>query len=181
MNKVLIVYGTRFGATKSTSEKIFKILKEKQIEVRHVDSLEKQIPMLRGYDGIIVGTGIKMGMWTKQIKKFFKKTKKDFAERSFKFGFFVNCGTAAEKKKISEAKEKYIDKKLEKIGLSYDIANAFGPIYDFSDSSLMSNINKKLMKAGLKEDGWEKVEDIRYDLRDMEQIQKFAEQFASLI
>ena len=70
---------------------------------------------------------------------------------------------------------------MQKIGLTYDIADAFGAIYDFSETSTMSNMNKKIMKAGLKDDGWEEVHDIRYDLRDMDQIQKFAEDFAALL
>jgi hypothetical protein len=42
-------------------------------------------------------------------------------------------------------------------------------------------MSKKIMKAGLKDEGWEKVDDILYDLRDMDQLQKFAEDFATLI
>ena len=70
---------------------------------------------------------------------------------------------------------------MQEIGLNFDIADAFGPIYDFSETSALSNMSKKLMKAGLKDEGWEKVDDILYDLRDMDQIQKFVEDFATLI
>ena len=70
---------------------------------------------------------------------------------------------------------------MQKIGLTCDIADAFGAIYDFSETSTMSNMNKKIMKAGLKDDGWKEVDDIRYDLRDMDQIQKFAGDFAALL
>ena len=120
-------------------------------------------------------------MWTKKIKKFVKKQKKILDKRDFKFGFFISCGTASEKGKIAEAKEKYIDNKLLKIGVNYDIADAFGPIYDFSETSSMSNMNKKIIKAGLIDEGWEKVDDILYDLRDMDQIKKFSEEFATML
>ena len=71
---------------------------------------------------------------------------------------------------------------MQKIGLSYDIIDAFGAIYDFSETSSLSNMSKKIIKAGLiKEEGWEKVDDILYDLRDMYQIQKFAEDFVALL
>jgi len=180
MKKVLIIYGTRFGTTQNTSEKIRVFLETKEIEVSI--NIEDKESFLSGFDGVLIGTGIKMSMWTKKIKKVIKKYKKELSNRNFKFGFFINCGTASEKKRINEAKEKYIDKKMQKVGLTYDIADAFGAIYDFTETSLMGNINKKLIKSGLiNDEGWEKVEDILYDLRDMDQIQKFAEDFAALL
>jgi menaquinone-dependent protoporphyrinogen oxidase len=180
MKKVLIIYGTRYGTTQDTSEKIRDFLATKEIEVTLINPEDKE-PSLSDFNGVLIGTGIMMSRWTKKIKKFIKNHKEDLSKRNFKFGFFVNCGTVSQKEKINEAKENYIDKKLQKAGLTYDIADAFGPIYDFSETSTMSNINKKLIKAGLKEEGWEKIEDIIYDLRDNDQIQKFAEDFAAIL
>jgi menaquinone-dependent protoporphyrinogen IX oxidase len=181
MKKVLVAYGTRYGTTQDTSEKIHEFLATKEIEVSLVN-LENNEPSLSGLDGVLIGTGIKINMWTKKIKKFIMKHKKELSKRNFKFGFFVNCGTASQKENINEAIEKYIDKKMQKIGLTYDIADAFGAIYDFSETSRLSKMNQKLIKSGLiKEEGWEKVENILYDLRDMDQIQKFAEDFVALL
>lgn len=180
MKQVLILYGTRWGTTKDTSEKIRDVLEKKEIEATLINTEEEE-PSLSMFDGVLIGTGIKISMWKKNIKKFVKKYKKDIGNRNFKFGFFVCCGTASEKEKISEAKVKYIDKKMQKIGLTCDIADAFGPIYDFSEDSLMSNMSKKMMKSGLIEDGWERVDDILYDLRDLGQIKSFAEEFSSLL
>ena len=181
MKKVLILFGSRYGTTKNTSEKICDILATKEFKVNLVN-IDEEEPSLSGFDGILIGTGIKINRWTKKIKKFIKKHKKVLVSRKFKFGFFVNCGTASQKEKINEAKENYIDKNMQKIGLSYDIADAFGAIYDFSETSKYSNMSKKMIKAGLiKEEGWEKVDDILYDLRDIDQIQKFAEDFGALL
>ena len=181
MKKALILYGSRYGTTKDTSEKIRDILTTKGIEV-YLVNIDEEKPSLSGFDGVIIGTGIKITMWTHKIKKFIKKHKKILNNRKFKFGFFVNCGTASQKEKINEAKVNYINKKMQKIGLSYDIANAFGAIYDLSETSTLSNMAKKMIKEGLiKEEGWEKVDDILYDLRDINQIQKFAEDFAALL
>lgn len=179
MKKALIMFGSRYGTTKDTSEKIRDILVTKEIEV-HLVNIDEEEPSLSGFDGVLIGTGIKITMWTKKIKKFIIKHKKELESRKFKFGFFVNCGTASQKEKINEAKENYIDKKMQKIRLSYDIADAFGAIYDFSENSALSNMSKKIIKASLiKEEGWEKVENKLYDLRDMNQIKKFAEDFAT--
>ena len=180
MKKVLVAYGTRYGTTQDTSERIRDFLETKEIEV--LINLEDKEPSLSGFDGVLIGTGIKINMWTKKIKKFIMKHKKELSNRNFKFGFFVNCGTASQKEKINEAKEKYIDKKLQKIGLTYDIADTFGGVYDFSETSPWSNMTKKMFKSGLiKDEGWERVEDILYDRRDLDQIQAFAEEFTSLL
>ena len=117
MKKVLIVYGTRYGTTQDTSEKIRDFLAAKDIEVSLIN-LEDKEPSLSGFDGILAGTGIKISMWTKQIKKFINKHRKELSNRNLKFGFFVNCGTASKKEDIPVAKEKYIDKKLQKIGVT---------------------------------------------------------------
>ncbi len=181
MKKVLILFGSRYGTAKDTSEKLRDILVKKQIEVSLININEEE-PSLSGFNGVLIGTGIKISMWTKKIKKFIKKHKNELDSRKFKFGFFVNCGTASEKKKINEAKENYIDKKMQKIGLSYDIADAFGAIYDFSETSALSNMLKKMIKTGLiNDEGWEKVDDILYDLRDIDQIKKFVEDFSALL
>jgi len=180
MTNTLILYGSRYGTTKDTSEKIRDILEAKDIEVS-LTNVNEELPSLSGYDGVLIGTSIKISMWTKNIKKFVKKQKKTLDKRDFKLGFFVSCGMASEKEKIAEAKEKYIEKKMFKLGVKYDIADAFGPIYDFSESSSMSKMNKNMMKAGLLDDGWENVEDIVYDLRDMDQIKKFSEEFAAML
>ena len=180
MKKALIVYGSRYGTTKDTSEKIRDILETKDIEVS-LKNVNEEFPSLSGFDGVLVGTGIKINMWTKKIKKFVNKNKKRLDKRDFKFGVFVSCGTASSKEKIPEAKAKYIDKKMQKIGVDCDIAEAFGPIYDFSETSTMSKMNMNIMRAGLIDEGWEKVDDILYDLRDTDQINKFAEEFAALL
>ena len=99
MKKVLIIYGTRFGTTQNTSEKIRVFLETKEIEVSI--NIEDKESFLSGFDGVLIGTGIKMSMWTKKIKKFIKKYKKELSNRNFKFGFFINCGTASEKKRIN--------------------------------------------------------------------------------
>lgn len=180
MKKALILFGSRFGTTEDTSKKIREHLLSKEIEVELINANEKE-PSLEGYDGILIGTGIKISMWTKKIKKFVKKHKTELKNRKFKFGFFVSCGTACKKEDVNEAIEKYIKSKLEKIGLTCDLCDAFGPIYDFSETSQFGSMAKKMMKEGLIEDGWKEIDDISYDLRDIDQIQNFSNDFATIL
>ena len=84
MNKVLILYGTRFGTTKGISDEIEKVVKDNGITTESYNLTEvnhKNIPPLDQYDGIIIGTGIKMGMWTKVVKNFFKKRKEELKQK----------------------------------------------------------------------------------------------------
>ena len=76
MSKVLILYGTRYGTTKEISEEIEKVIQDNGIKTESFNLNEvklKEIPPLDHYDGIIIGTGIKMGMWTKTVKNFVQK------------------------------------------------------------------------------------------------------------
>ena len=69
MKRVLILYGTRYNTTKDTSEKISLMLKKKGIEVDLID-INEEDPPLTTFDGVIIGTGIKITMWVKKIKKY---------------------------------------------------------------------------------------------------------------
>ena len=86
MSKILILYGTRYGATKEISDEIEKVIQEKGIATESYNLKEvnlKNIPPLDQYDGIIIGTGIKMGMWTKSVKSFIQKRKKELKHKIF--------------------------------------------------------------------------------------------------
>ncbi len=182
MKKVLIIYGTRYGSTKEISEKIAEILGEKQLGLTLVNISEGDVPSLREFDGVLIGTGIRIGKWTKKIKKFVKKNLDELNNRDFKLGFYISCGTASKKEKVQEAIENFLISNAEELGLSLDLYDAFGGTYDLRESSPIGKIVRAALKASLKEEeGWEIVENKLYDFRDWDQIKSFAEKFASLI
>ena len=166
MKKVIVIYGTRYGATQDISVKISEILKEKNIDVTLVNILDEKSPSFIDYDGVLIGTGIKMSMWTKSIKKFVKRNLDNLKNRKFKLGFYISCGTASKKEKIQEAVDKYILKKADKIGLKLDLYDAFGPIYDLRENSNLGKISRSGIEDSLKEEGWEIVEKKKYDFVD---------------
>lgn len=49
-NKVLIIYGTRFGATTSTSEEIAKVLRNEGCDVRVINAKEEKVADISEYD-----------------------------------------------------------------------------------------------------------------------------------
>jgi menaquinone-dependent protoporphyrinogen oxidase len=59
--KVLILYGTRHGATESTSEEIAKVLQGEGLEVKVVNAEKEQVKDISTFDLIVVGSGMQMG------------------------------------------------------------------------------------------------------------------------
>ncbi|TFG03850.1 MAG: hypothetical protein EU542_00570 [Promethearchaeota archaeon] len=184
MSKVLILYGTRYGTTKDISDEIEKIIQEKGIRteshnLKDIDS--KNIPPLNQYDGIIIGTGIKIKRWTKEVKKFVKKRKSELRAMQDKLGFYVCCGEASKKNKIKDAINNYIISNLKDLGLEPKLLDAFGGAYDLREGSAVSGMTRKIVIGIMqKEEGIENPEGKLHDFRDWEQIKDFANKFVEL-
>ena len=73
--KTLIIYGTRYGATAGTSEKISEILHDEGFEVKVVNAKEEKINNISKYDLIIVGSGLQIGKWTSEAENVLKNSK----------------------------------------------------------------------------------------------------------
>ena len=158
MIKALVVYGTRYGATASTSEIIADLLREERFEVRVVNAKEDKVQSISEYELIIVGSGIKMGRWTKEPEKFLKKFQKELAEK--KLALFVSCGAAhpltkgeEKTKETEDARRKYLEEKVAKYNLNPIASGLFGGVYDFNKMSwflrkTMSGLKLRLEEAG---------------------------------
>ena len=183
MNKVLILYGTRYGTTKGISDEIENVIKENGITTESYNLIEinhKKIPPLDQYDGIIIGTGIKMGMWTKVVKNFFKNRKDELKQKQDSLAFYVCCGEA--QNDIKNAIEKYIIPKLEKYGISSVLTDAFAGAYDLREGSAVKGMTRKIVIGIMKDEkGVEDPDGELYDYRDWDQIRNFASKFANLI
>lgn len=94
---VLIAYGTRFGSTEEISREIAKILESKRLVTQLLDlksTKEKDWVSLESFDGVLVGSGIKIGKWMKEPKKFLKNHREEFKKRKKILGLFVSSGYA---------------------------------------------------------------------------------------
>lgn len=185
MTNVLILYGTRYGTTKEISDEIQRIIQEKGINTECYNLKGhklKEIPLLKDYDGVIIGTGIKMKMWTKVVKKFLQKRKSELKKIQNKLGFYVCCGEAAKTSKISEAINKYITPNLEKFGIQPGLIDAFGGAYDLREGSSISGMTRKIVIGIMKEEeGIENPNGKLHDFRDWGQIKDFANKFSDLL
>ncbi len=183
--KVLIVYGTRYGSTEGTSEKIAEILKENEINVDIYNlkaTPKKEIPNINNYNGVIIGSSIKIGQWTKDVKEFVSNQKESLNSFKGKLGFFVSSGYAALPDMYEKVKTEYTKDALVKLGVEkLDHFDAFGGLMDFTKNSRMSWLEKKLLKMVGKQTGQKEDPKEYNDLRDWKQIEEFANGFLNIL
>ena len=80
MVRALIVYGTRYEATADTSEVIADVLRQKGLEVKVVNAKKEKMRSVSEFELVIVGSGIRMGKWTKEPEKFLEKFQKELVK-----------------------------------------------------------------------------------------------------
>ncbi len=181
MNKALIVYGTRYGATASTSQEIAATLRKEGIEVRVVNAKEEKVKDIAEYDLVIVGSGIQIFRWTGEPEEFLKKFQKELAAK--KLALFVSAGAAAISERIGKSEEvetaekKYLQEKAAKYNLQPVGLGLFGGIYDFNKWPWWAGKAKPAAKQQLEAAGF-KGENGVYDTRDWNAIRNWAQQLA---
>lgn len=182
--KVLIAYGTRYGSTEEISQEIAKVLGEKSFEVEVFNlgiTKSKNWPKVDEFDGLLVGTSLKINSWKKQVKTFIEKNKEKL--KTLKFGVFT-CGAWAIAEPI-DAHEEIARRLTKNFGLKADIYSAYGGVLDFSEDSKVGRAGKLALKATAL--GLEKDKDIPVDkekindFRDWDKIRRFAADFAALL
>lgn len=71
MKKVLVTYSSKHGATKEIAENISTILHDTGID--NVIEPVGNIPTVEAYRAVIIGSGVYIGSWRKEAKKFLMK------------------------------------------------------------------------------------------------------------
>ena len=184
MSKALIVYGTRYGASASTSEEIAKTLRQEGLEVRIVNAKEEKVKDTADYDLIIVGSGIQINRWTSEPESFLKHFQKELEKK--KLALFVCCGSAApaldegKPDGPEKAKRKYLEEKAAKYNLHPVALGFFGGVYNYNK---MPWFAKKAMEASRPkiEAAFKETQPGIYDTRDLNAIRTWAEELAKLM
>jgi menaquinone-dependent protoporphyrinogen oxidase len=183
MVKALIVYGTRYGATEMTANDIADVFRQEGLDVRVVNLKDEKVKDISEYELVVVGSGIRIGKWTKEPQKFLKKFQKELAKK--KVALFVCCGAARpidedgkDETKMHEAKTKYLDEKAAKYNLQPVALGFFGGVYNFNRVSrlfrgFMASVKPQLEAAGVPE-----TEPGLYDTRDINAIRGWAKELA---
>jgi len=183
MVKALVVYGTRYGATENTSEVIAEVLRQEGFEVIVVNAKDDNIQSLSEYELIIVGSGIRMGRWTREPDKFLEKFQQELSHK--KLALFVCCGSAhplsdgeEKTKDIEDARRKYLEEKAAKYSLHPIALGLFGGVYDFNKMSWFFRKTMSSVKLQLEEAGFKETEAGRYDTRDFKAIRSWVKKAA---
>ncbi len=186
MTKALLVYGTRYGATADTSEVIADVLRQEGFEVRVVDAKKDKVQSISEFELVIVGSGIRMGSWTKEPEKFLEKFQKELAKK--KLALFVCCGSThpltkgEEKTKEKEdAKRKYLEEKAARYNLNTIALGFFGGIYDFNKMSWFLRKTMSSIKPQLEEAGFIETKTGVYDIRDLGNIRDWAKKMVKSV
>lgn len=170
--KALIVYGTRYGTAAEIAEEMSRVMKDEGAEVDLMDSKGLKNFDVTPYDLVVVGSGIKMGKWTKNALNFLKNNKKTLATKNV--ALFVSCGAANEEKSRAEGQEKYLDDVANRYLLNEPVATGlFGSVYDpEAKHGLMYKFTRGFIKKELEKQGIDTTK--RHDYRDWDAIMAWA-------
>ncbi|MFX1283785.1 MAG: flavodoxin domain-containing protein [Promethearchaeota archaeon] len=179
---MLIVFASRFGSTDEIAHEIAEELEKNEITTLVLNLKDgENIPSLDEFDGILVGSGVKMGRWTKEAFKFLKQNQEPLNTKIL--GLFVSSGEAANPKTRDGAREKYLEKIMEKTGVKADMVEAFGGVFDLSSSSNYSFLEKKIIQRLAKTvEGGIIMQDGKVnDFRNWQLIRNWATDFGNLV
>ena len=183
--KVLIVYGTRYGATESTSEEIAKVLRGEGLDIRVVNASKEKVKDISGYDLVIVGSGMQMAKWTGAAENFLNKFQKELSSK--KVAIFVSSGAQAlieyEKKQeeIEKAKKQYLEDKAAKYNLNPISMVIFGGVWDFNKMFFLFRKTLASFKPKIEEAGFKEIKPGLYDTRNWDTIRTWAKEIATKV
>jgi menaquinone-dependent protoporphyrinogen oxidase len=174
--KALVVYGSRYGTAAEIAQEIADVIENEgnEVDLKDVRAIKKFD--VSPYDLIVVGSGIKMGKWTKGSLKFLKDNKSQLANK--KVALFVSCGAANEEKSRDEGWENYL-KKVATENLEGEPVELglFGSVYDpNAKHGLMYKLTNRFYKKELEKQGIDTTK--RYDYRDWDEIRAWASNLA---
>ncbi len=183
--QILIAYGSRYGCTEEISYKIAKYFeKNKGYHTKLLNLRGKDHPTsIEDFNGIIIGTGIRVGKWSKETKSFLKKCKQIKSSIKPIIGVFISCGYASDPKYYPNAIQNFLLDNINDIGVKsiIDIYDAFGGVFDFSKASELNRIDKKILKLGARDLCMNIDYTERNDYRDWDLIYDFSSRFATLV
>ncbi len=177
--KALIVYGTRYGSASEIAEEIGMVMGEEGIEVKVIDAHRLKDYNVSPYDMVIIGSGIKMGKWTKDSLRFLKNNKSALVDKMV--ALFVSCGAANEEKSVEMGFDKYLRKVAEEniIGKPVDMG-FFGSVYDpNANHGLIYKMTVRFIRNDLEKKGMDTSK--RIDLRNWEEIHAWAHGLADMM
>lgn len=181
-NKILIVYGTRYGATTGTAEEIAKVLQDEELDVKVVNLKKEKVRDIAEYELIIIGSGIQIYRWTSKAEGFLKRFSRELENK--KVALFVSSGAQGlpdndgDLEKIERARRKYLEEKASKYNLHPISMGLFGGIWDYNNMPFWAKKFMGPLKLELKAAGIKETKPGVYDTRNWDTIQNWAKDLA---
>lgn len=178
--RVLVVYGTRYGSTTGVAKKIIEKATELGFDTELVNlkaNKEANWPKIMEYDGVIIGSGIKVGQWTKDVQNFVKRNREQINSHPH-LALYTVSGFGSGEKTREKAINEGIIANMEKFGLDVSKIGyvAFGGVFDLTKKSSFGFFDKLIVKLIGKDDPMiEKGK--KTDYRDWDRITKFTTDF----
>jgi menaquinone-dependent protoporphyrinogen oxidase len=186
MTNALIVYGTRYGATASTSEEIANVFRQEGLNVKVVNLKDEKVKDISEYDLVVVGSGIKIKKWTKEPEKFLNMFQKELAKK--KTAIFISCGAKYPldektdvEKEVEYARTTHLEEKAAKYNLQPIALGLFGGVYNFNKMGWFFKKTLSAIKPQLEEAGVPQTEPGLYDTRDLNAIRNWAKEVAQKV
>jgi len=183
--KVIIVYGTRYGATEGTSEEIAKVIRSEGLDVKVVNAGKEKVKDISAYDLVIVGSGMQMAKWTGAAENFLKKFQKELSQK--KVAIFVSSAAQAlheyEKKddEIEKAKKQYLEEIAAKYNLNPISMVIFGGVWDYNKMFFLFRKTLASFKPQIEAAGFKELKPGLYDTRDWDMIRNWAKEIAAKV
>ena len=181
--KVLVAYGTRYGATIGTAEEIARVFSSEGFDVDVIDVKRAKIRDISEYKLVIIGSGMQIDRWTREAEGFLRKFQRELSQR--KTALFVSSGTQAliELEGIPErtrrARQKYLEEKAARYEVLPISMRVFGGVWDFNKMPWWS---KKAMDEVKSKCNAARIPEAKlgvYDTRDWEDIRNWAKELVN--
>jgi menaquinone-dependent protoporphyrinogen oxidase len=179
--RTLIVYGTRYGATASTSAEIAKDLQSEGFDVKVANAKEEKIKDISPYELIIVGSGMQFGRWTGEAEDFLKRFQKEFAQK--KVALFISTmktvtGREGKTEELEKTRKMELEDKVTKYNLQPISLGFFGGVLDFNKMNIITRKTLGFLRPQLEKDGFKESPSGVYELRDWEEIRTWTKEIA---
>ena len=180
--RVLIAYGSRWGSTGEIAGRLAGFLGEKGVDATVLDVKKNRLwPCLEGFDGVMVGSGVKISKWMGEPLAFLRRKRDEFRDK--RVALFVSCMTVLVEPE--DARKILLVKVAEKAGVKADLMETFGSVLDVGPGSRLGFLDKKMAEAVLmglsKDQGMELDMKGRNDFRDWDSVRDFAYRFAETL
>ena len=124
---------------------------------------------------------MQMGKWTSEAEDFLKKFHKEFSRK--KLALFVSSMKSVSEREgkiddVAESRKVALEDKVAQYNLQPIALGFFGGVIDYNKMNFLMRRTMGFLKPQLEKDGFKEVQSGVYELRDWEEIRKWAKELS---